>query len=163
MKYLLFIFMFLFTACQINDDEVVKLIKQKYPLTFQTIEKNAMEKYGDSKDLSSEIIDQCKCFAVVGYLLENPKEIGMERNDFYMFFSLAVIQNSIDQNFSPDKLYKCVKESKTNDAKFACLNANWKGVFNTLIEEIERFNELKEFYPKGKPFDPEKSKHTFFI
>ena len=163
MKYLLFVFLLFLSMCQSSDEKVIQLMKEKFPLTYEKIEKNAREKYGESRDLSSQILEQCKAFTVVQYLLENPEKCGTDKESFFIFFSLAIIQNSLDENFSPVESFKCIKEAKTTDEKCACLNVNWIGVFNTLMEEIKTFNELKDFYPKGKPFDPEKTKSTLFI
>ena len=90
MKYLLFVFLLFLSMCQSSDEKVIQLMKEKFPLTYEKIEKNAREKYGESRDLSSQILKQCKAFTLVKIYLKIPKNVEQIKKVFlYSFLWLS--------------------------------------------------------------------------
>lgn len=133
------------------DTEVISIVKNGFPLTYEVINRHARETWGkNEKKINSAILTQCECFVLVGNMLLNPeRNCEVSKKAFGHFFVLATLENTNIKDLTPEKLFECAK-ALSFDERFSCMDLDWNGVLKSLIKQIIEFKKIEKEIEKSK-------------
>jgi hypothetical protein len=142
-----------------EDQEIISIVKNGFPLTYQVIDKNARDKWGtNEKRINLTISNECECFVLVGNMLLNPeKNCDINKKAFGALFILATLENTNIKDLSPEKMFECIK-CMSFDERFSCMDLNWNGVLKSLVKQIIEYKKIEE-----KEIEKEKNKTSVFV
>ena len=126
-----------------RSDEVISIVKNGFPLTYEVIDKHARETWDKEKKINEMILNQCECFVLVGNMLLSPeKNCQVSKQAFGTFFVLATLENTNIKDLTPEKLFECA-QSISFDQRFSCMDLNWNGVLKSLVKQIIEYKKIE--------------------